>query len=153
MDQIHGASELCDLFSLPLQLLLNLCGARQLRVQSLPRRTDLQLRREYRPGPSGDRLGLVVPLVPLARALLVRHVSRCGSATSAALGLYRASCLAASLTPKTAKGATGLPADKLSKVVHVIRIATEEIQESAQPKTVATGRPLKSAAWAVSLDQ
>ena len=34
MGQIHGASELCDLFSLPFQLLLNLCSARQLRVQS-----------------------------------------------------------------------------------------------------------------------
>ena len=32
--QIHGASELRDLFCLPLQLLLNLCGARHLPFQS-----------------------------------------------------------------------------------------------------------------------
>ena len=41
MGQIHGASELCDLFSLPRQLSLNLCAARQLRVQSFAHVVEL----------------------------------------------------------------------------------------------------------------
>ena len=129
-------------FRCSLQLLLNLCGARQLRVQSFAHVVEListtaRISASAIGGPAGPR-------VPWARVRLVRHVSGCGLAASASLGTYRVLCLAAWLTPQTPKGHKR-PADVVSNALHVMEIATGRSGNPAQPKRSEQGRPFEQA--------
>ena len=117
--QIHGASELCDLFSLPLQLLLNLCGACQLRVESFAQVVELifnhgenigraiELPRGPR-GPAGPRS----PCGPRSRV-------RCAGILSE---VYRVPFFSKKAEHRNHKR----PADEVSDAARIMKIATTE---------------------------